>query len=289
MTFREENIMPPRQHLQVNSNDALLIMPAISRSRYFGVKLATVFPENPSKGKETVQGLYCLFDSSCGSLLATFDAAELTARRTAAASALAASYLSRSDSHCLGLLGSGKLPAYFLAAYQTVRPIEQVCLWARSPDKANDLAQVLGQKSGLPVTVAKSIEQVFSFSDIVTSLMSSTSPQIKSSYLKPGLHIDLVGAHTPAMSEAEPSCFELTRVFVDTREGTIIEAGDLIDAIDSGALSYEGIEAEFQELVQTEPPLLRDDLDITLFKSVGMANEDLAAATLTYEMGTQKK
>ena len=283
--FLEEIEMPLRQHLRVNVDDALLIMPAISHECYFGVKLATVFPGNPSHGKETIQGIYCLFDSACGTLLATFDAAELTARRTAAATALAASYLSRPNSRCLGILGSGKLPAYFVAAYQVVRPIEQICLWARSSDKAIQCAQQLAQKYAFPVITADSIEQVFSCSDIVTSLTSAMSPHIKPSYLKPGLHIDLVGAHTPAMSEAEPSCFQLARVFVDTREGTAIEAGDLIDAINAGALSREGIEAEFRELVQAEPPLRRDDSDITLFKSVGIATEDLAAAALTYELG----
>ncbi|QIB66520.1 ornithine cyclodeaminase family protein [Kineobactrum salinum] len=274
-----------RQHLKIGSDGALLMMPAVEGERYFGVKLTTVFPANPEQGKETIQGIFCLFDRSSGTLLATFDASELTARRTAAASALAASYLSRPDSTRLGILGAGKLPVYFVAAYRAVRPIEHVNIWARSGEKAVACARRLTGEFNLPVTVTATVGETILASDIVSSLTSSTSPFVESSHLKPGLHIDLVGAHTPAMSEATPLCFQSARVFVDSKAGAVAEAGDLMEAIRVGALATCDIEADFRELVLSPSLGRREGAEITLFKSVGVAAEDLAAATLIYETG----
>ena len=244
-----------------------------------GVKIATVFPDNARQGFPAVFASYILMSAETGVPVAIMDGTEITLRRTAAASALASTYLSRSDAARLLMVGTGNLAPHLIAAHATARPITDICIWGRRKEAAEKLKVSLATSSWT-VTVAEDLEEATSQADIISCATLASDPLIHGAWLKPGQHLDLVGAFKPDMREADSVAAARAEVYVDTRAGALSEAGDIMQAIDDGSISESDICGELRDLVTGKSPGRMSGEAITLFKSVGTAIEDLAAAEL---------
>jgi ornithine cyclodeaminase len=280
--FREGAESPLRQHYAVGApgtEGTLLLMPAWQPGRALGVKVATVFPGNAARGRSAVQASYLLLDAQTGAPRALMDGAALTRRRTASASALAATYLARADSATLVMVGTGSLAPHLVAAHAAARPIREVRVWGRRQEKAAALASRL-DRPGLRVTAAERLEEAVRAADIVSCATLSEAPLVHGAWLRPGTHVDLVGGFTPYMREADDDAVRRSRVFVDT-PAALQEAGDVVQPIARGLLRAEDV-ADLFDLVRGARPGRQGDAEITLFKSVGAALEDLAAARLAF-------
>lgn len=286
--FRRGATSPARPHYTVpvpGERDAtLLLMPAWSPGRYIGLKTVTVFPDNGTRGLPAVGAHYLLIDARTGAIAATFDGGELTARRTAAASALASTFLSRPASRRLLVVGTGRLAPKLAQAHATVRPIESLQVWGRDPRKAEEIVGVLAGL-GLGATVAGDLERAVREADIISCGTLAAEPLIHGAWLQPGAHLDLVGAFTPTMREADDEAIIRARVFVDTREGAQAEAGEIVQAIARGVLLPQDIAGDLFDLTRGAVAGRMADDDITLFKSVGCSLEDLVAAELCQGRG----
>ncbi len=271
--------VPVRHVHKLSNDDTLLLMPAWS-SEALGVKLVTVMPGNAARGAGTVQAIYVLLDRATGAPRALLDGEALTLRRTAAASALAARYLARDDAQNLLLIGAGKLAPHLACAHYALRPnLRRVFVWARDPAQAQTAAQWL-RDQGLPAQTADDLELAMREAQIVSCATTATAPIVHGAWLAPGTHLDLVGGFTPAMREADDAAVARARIVVDTYAGALAEAGDLLTPRASGAIARSQIVAELAQLVRGEVRGRTQAKEITLFKSVGTALEDLAAAAL---------
>jgi ornithine cyclodeaminase/alanine dehydrogenase-like protein (mu-crystallin family) len=283
--FHDGCTMPTRHHhtVQVPGTAAatLLLMPAWTEGGYLGVKVVNVFPGNADRGLPAVTGLYLLFSATTGAILATIDGAELTARRTAAASALAARYLARDDAARLLVVGTGRLAANLAAAHAAVRPIKSISIWGRDRNKAATVAASL-EAEGLAASPCGDLAEAVAAADIVSCGTLARDPLIRGGWLKPGAHLDLVGGFTPAMREADDEAIRRASVFVDTRAGAMVEAGDIVVPLANGTLSADGVRADLFDLASGRHSGRATYDEITVFKSVGAALEDLAAAALAY-------
>ncbi|RWM02159.1 MAG: ornithine cyclodeaminase family protein, partial [Mesorhizobium sp.] len=292
--FRQGAVQPVRHHHGVERPDGaastLLLMPAwtdfnaagTSAGGHIGVKIVTVSPDNNTKGKPAVMGLYLLLDGITGEPQAMIDGQRLTQWRTTCASALAASYLARKDASRLLVIGAGALSPFLAKAHSAVRPITSIRIWNRTPANAEKVAATLGAE-GLPASAASDLDAELAEADIVASATISNTPLVKGALLKPGAHVDLVGGFTPDMREADDDAIKRARVYVDTRAGATKEAGDIVQPLASGLLKPEAIIADLHELARGEKQGRQTDSEITLFKSVGAALEDLAAGIAVYK------
>ena len=285
--FRSGCAVPLRHHHTIptfgDQPATLLLMPAWQAGRHIGVKIATVFPDNVAAGQPAVMAAYLLLNGKTGSLEALIDGSALTVRRTAAASALASSYLARPDAERLLMVGTGALAPHLILAHASVRSLRHVLIWGRTPAKARQLAARL-TRGRLRVEATESLEEAVRGAHIISCATLSHDPLIQGDWLAPGTHVDLVGGYTPEMREADDTAVSRARVFVDTREGALAEAGDIIQPIKNGALDAEDIAGDLFELTRGQRAGRRYYDQITLFKSVGTALEDLAAAQLTVRM-----
>jgi ornithine cyclodeaminase/alanine dehydrogenase-like protein (mu-crystallin family) len=274
--------MPVRQSYDVGTDETpgrLLTMPAWDRGRTLGVKLVSVFPRNGERGLGAVSSLYVLLDARTGQPRALIDGEALTNRRTAAASALASRYLSRPDSRTLLVIGTGHVAAHLPAAHRAVRPIEKVLVWGRNQQRAIALAGSLAGQ-GFQAAPIVDLPAALAAADIVSCATTAREPLVMGHDLKPGTHLDLVGAFTPQMRESDDEAVCRARVFVDTYAGALAEAGDLLQPIAAGVWRAEDVCGDLHELASGKRPGRRGEAEITLFKSVGAAIEDLVAATL---------
>lgn len=257
----------------------LLTMPAWRRGDVIGVKLVNVFPSNAALGQGAVNGLFVLFDGATGAPRAIMDGDALTNRRTAAASALASQFLSRPDSRTLLVIGTGHLSAHLAAAHCAVRPIARVLVWGRAAQKAAAVAAAL-RAEGLPAEAAPDLAAATAAADIITCATTSTVPLVLGADVKPGTHVDLVGAFTRDMRESDDALVEKSAVYVDTRGGAFAEAGDLLQPMAAGRWSQDLLRGDLYDLCSGTAAGRGDGAEITLFKSVGTAIEDLVAAEL---------
>jgi len=282
--FRGGVTVPLRHHHTIKRPGAdatLILMPAWhDADGFLGVKIVSVFPENSGKGKPSVMGTYLLLAGDSGEPLAAFDGVALTLWRTAAASALAASYLARKDAHVLAMIGAGALASRLIAAHAAVLPIEKVVIWNRTTAKAEALARAL-DRPGMRVQASEDVAGAVGEADIVSAATMSPEPLVRGEWLKLGTHVDLVGAYLPTMREADDAAVRRATVYVDTRAGALHEAGDIVQAVAAGILREESI-ADLFDLAGGKAAGRRSPDEITLFKSVGTAIEDLAAAMLVY-------
>ncbi|MBT8765522.1 bifunctional Delta(1)-pyrroline-2-carboxylate/Delta(1)-piperideine-2-carboxylate reductase [Metapseudomonas boanensis] len=269
---------PVRASHALPGDASLLCMPVWQTGQGVGVKLVTVFPHNSEKGLPSVAALFTLFDDATGQPLAILEASELTARRTACASALAASSLVRHDAKRLLVVGTGTLTAHMVRAHCVVRQYERVDIWGRHPDKAAELARQLSEE-GYPAHAATDLQTCAQQADCISCVTTSTVPLILGDWLKPGVHLDLVGAFLPTMRETDSAAVARARIVVDTRAGALEEAGDLLFAIADGAITEHNIHFELSDLLHGRGHR-QINSEITLFKSVGFALEDLIAARL---------
>lgn len=279
--------MPVRHHHTMGVPDeadaTLLLMPAWTPGQYLGVKLVTVVPGNAARGLPSISGQYILSDARTGAGLALIDGAVLTGRRTAAASALAADYLARKDAGHLVIAGTGSLSRPLAEAHCAMRPIRKVTIWGRRLTAAEDVAADLRACLDVEVVAAADLEAAVRTADIVSAATMSQTPIILGDWLPEGCHVDLVGAYKPTMRESDDSAIRRARVYVDTRAGAMKEGGDIVIPLQSGVLTAEAIAGDLYDLTRGTAPGRRSDTEITLFKSVGAALEDLAGAILAYE------
>lgn len=278
---------PPRHHHSMQRTDGeatMLLMPAWQSDGYIGVKMVNVFPQNASAGLPAISGVYLLSDGEHGHPLACMDGSELTRRRTAAASALAARELARPDAKSLLVLGTGKLAPMLIEAHAAVRPITQVAVWGRNPEKAEALAALYRDR--FEVSVVSDLAASVSRADLVSCATLSTKPLVRGEWLQAGTHLDLVGAFKPGMRESDSHTLQRGRVFVDTYAGAEGEAGDILQAVDERMFQMSDIQADLAELLKGERPGRQHESDITVFKSVGASLEDLAAAIEVWEQLT---
>ena len=284
--FRDGCVVPVRHHHIVDMADeaeaTLLLMPAWRVGDVIGVKVASVFPDNANRDLPSIFASMLLLDGHTGKPRALIEGGELTVRRTAAASALAARFLARADAAHHLMVGTGAMAPHLIRAHATQRPIRRVSLWGRNPDKAARLANVL-KAEGLPVEPVEDLAAAVPEADIVSCATLSNDPLVCGDWLRPGQHLDLVGAFNPAMRESDDEAVLKSQVYVDTRAGALVEGGDIVDPLKRGIITKDHIRGDLFELCRGETPGRQDDDAITLFKSVGTALEDLAAAQLVSE------
>jgi ornithine cyclodeaminase len=273
--FRADIAAPQRHHHRIG-DATLLLMPAWHQGRLAGVKLVTVFPDNAKRALPTVMGTYLLMAGDTGEPLASIDGVSLTLWRTAATSALAADALARPDAAHLVMIGAGALAPYLIRAHASVRRIARVTIWNRRPEGAERLAAALA-RDGITATVTADREAAIRAADIVSAATLTDAPLVEGAWLKPGTHVDLVGAFTPAMREADDEAIRRASVYVDTRPG-MRESGDIAQPLASGALREARIAGDLFDIAAGRAKRRSAD-EITLFKSVGYAAEDLAGAT----------
>ena len=281
--FRDDIDVPLRAHHEVpvpkGTDGTLLLMPAWRRGESLGVKIATVFPDNATRSLPAVFASYLLMHGQTGEPVAVLDGSEITLRRTAAASALAASYLARDDAAHLLMVGTGQLAPHLVAAHAAARPIRRVSIWGRRREAAEALAGKIGAVAS-DVDVVGDLGDAVGRADIISCATLSSEPLIRGAWLVDGQHVDLVGAFRPDMREADTDAVCRAEVYVDTRAGALSEAGELTQAIDSGRFAADDVRGELADLAAGNVSGRRDDRQVTLFKSVGTALEDLAAAEL---------
>lgn len=284
--FRRETTVPLRHHHTIPTGGqeaTLLLMPAWSAPdpapTHVGVKIVTVYPDNTARDLPSVMGTYLLLDGRTGEPAASIDGPALTARRTAAASALAADYLARPDARKLLMVGTGRLAGSLIEAHAATRPISDTVIWGRDRDKAERLAQRL-DTGAHRVTATGDLETAARAADIISCATTSRDPLIHGDWLAEGVHVDLVGGFRPDMREADDRVIERGRIFVDTRTGALAEAGDIVQPVSAGILKADDIAGDLFELCREQRGGRQSPAEITVFKSVGTALEDLAAAEL---------
>jgi ornithine cyclodeaminase len=276
--------VPPRHVHTVGdgkgAQGTVLIMPAW-HGDYMGIKTVNIFPGNAARGKPGLHSTYILYSAATGEPLAQMDGNEITSRRTAAASALAARHLVRRGARRLVVAGSGRVASLIPEAYLAVLPIEDVTIWSRNPEAAGRLAGELNL-AGCSVRASADLAQAVRRADIVSCATLATAPIIQGEWLAPGSHLDLIGGFTPAMREADDACFTGSRLYVDTVEA-LQKSGDLLGPMSRGVFAPEDVAGTLESICRT-PAGRREDPQLrTVFKSVGTALEDLAAAILVYE------
>lgn len=282
--FTTDWVAPPRHHHNIERDSGqatLLLMPAWQQQGYLGMKMVHVFPQNARVNAPAISGLYILSEGVQGRPIACFDGAELTRRRTAAASAVASQLLARANSHTLLLVGTGQLAPMLLEAHASVRPIQRVLVWGRNPKRVQALIDEYGQLfECLAVTdLAAAVAQA----DLISCATLSTQPIIRGVDLPLGVHVDLVGAFKPTMREGDAQAVARCRVYIDTWAGAQGEAGDLLQAEAEHLFQWSDTVADLQTLIK-QPNLGRQTAEErTLFKSVGASFEDLAAAIALWQ------
>ncbi len=281
--FVEGCVVPKRHVHSIAQSHApegtVLIMPAWNDT-YLGVKTVNIFPANSQRGLPGLFSTYLLYDATTGAPLAQIDGNEITSRRTAAASALAASRIARPDASRLLVIGAGRVGRLIPQAYRAVLPIEEVSVWDRSESQARALVGEL-QSVGVRAAVAASLDAAAAQADIVCCATLATAPVVQGAWLAEGSHLDLIGSFTPSMREADDACFAGARIYIDTEEA-LEKSGDLLGPMSRGVFAPSDVQGTLASLC-TRPPGSRPVGGKTVFKSVGTALEDLAAAILVYE------
>lgn len=255
-----------------------LIMPAWVPGVCYGVKTVNVAPHNAARGLPGLHSTYLLYSAATGAPLAWLNGDQITARRTAAASALAASFLARADARHLLLVGAGQVARLLPAAYRVVRPIDRVTVWARSTDSARVLAEQL-RADGFDAHPTADLPAAVARADVVSCATLATAPLVQGAWLQPGSHLDLIGSFTPAMREADDACVAGAALYVDTDEA-LAKSGDLLGPLARGVLAAGAVRGTLATLCAGQAAGRQDAAARTVFKSVGTALEDLAAAML---------
>ncbi|MBD9375706.1 ornithine cyclodeaminase family protein [Rhizobium sp. ARZ01] len=280
--------VPERHHHRVSmeseSEATLLLMPAWSKQgaeRYLGVKLVNVFPDNTQIALPGLFSTYILSDGRTGAPLAFIDGNVITSRRTVAASALAADYLARKDADTLLVIGSGRVASLLPYAYAAVRKFGKVLIWDIHEKGAKMLAQKL-VADGFNAEAVDALEPAVRRADVITAATLSSQPLVLGAWVKPGTHVDLIGAFTPRMRESDGALLQKALIFIDTEEA-MIEGGDIVAAVNEGFIDRDAIKGTLQQLCAGTVKGRHSDIPISCFKAVGTALADLAAASLVYE------
>jgi ornithine cyclodeaminase/alanine dehydrogenase-like protein (mu-crystallin family) len=269
----------PLRSVMPVANGMMGSMPgALDDPSCFGVKLLSLFPGNPAAGLSSHLGLVLLFEPEHGRPVAMLDAAEITAIRTAAASGLATRLLAREDAADLAILGAGEQAESHLEAMLAVRPIRRVRVWSRNPAHAEAFAAAQAARWRLPVEPAASPQAAVAGAELICTVTAAREPILKGEWLAPGAHLNAVGASRPDAAEIDTAAVVRSRFFVDYRVSTEAEAGEYRRALADGAITADHIQAEIGEVASGAKPGRQGEGEITLYKSLGIAAQDLAAA-----------
>lgn len=283
-TLREAFAAPcqvPLRHTHaVGERFTSLIMPAWT-ARHYGVKIINIAPGNAALGLPGLHASYLLHDAATGVPLALLDGDAITARRTVAAAALAASYLAREDAQHLLVVGAGRLARLLPAAFAAVRPIRRVTVWARAAAQSTALAAQL-RGEGFDALAAPDLATACASADIVSCATLATAPVVHGAWLAPGSHLDLIGSFSPQMRETDDACFAGASIYIDTPEA-LQKSGDLLGPLARGVFRAEDVRGTLADLVTGAAPGRRTREERTVFKAVGTALEDLAAAVAVLE------
>jgi ornithine cyclodeaminase len=257
--------------------EAFLALPAWQPGEAIGIKLVTVFPANPAAGRASVQAVYVLFDGATGDPLALLDGTELTYRKTAADSALGARYLAREDVATLLMVGAGGLAPHLIAAHLAVRrSLERVLVWNRTPAKAEAVATAAG------ATVVDDLAAAVPAADVISTATMTKEPLVLGRWLRPGTHLDLVGAFLPDHREVDGDAVVRAELFVDHREATLTEDGDLVIPLAAGLIRPDDVRADLYELCRGDVAGRTDPDAITLFENGGGGHLDLMTAQFAW-------
>lgn len=249
---------------------------------FLGVKLVTIMPGNMKRRLPAVVSTYMLYDAVTGEQLALMDGNTLTSRRTVATSALAAKYLSREDASSLVILGAGRVGSLIADAYVAVRPVRRIVIWDIHHEQADRLDSSLRDR-GLPAESTADIKTAIEAADIVSAATLATAPVIRGEWLKPGAHVDLVGAFTPDMLEADDEVMRRSSIYIDSTVA-VEEAGELIKPLAAGVIGHNALLGTLTDLCRNNEFARTNPDQITCFKSVGSGLADLAAAQLVYQL-----
>jgi ornithine cyclodeaminase len=259
------------------------IMPgALGADAAFGAKLISVFPENFSRGVQSHQGLVILFDPENGAPVCVVHAGEITAIRTAAASAVATDALARKDARRLALLGYGEQAETHAQAVCKVRDIESIVVWGRSPERARNFAERMQAELDLPFTTAANVERAVAEADIICTVTSAPEPILKGEWVRPGTHLNLVGSGYAGPAEVDNDLVVRSRFIVDSREGVLDQGSEFLRAKNAGLIGDEHIVAEIGQVLAGEIEGRRYEEEITVYKSLGHIVQDLASAWALY-------
>lgn len=283
--FKAGCVVPDRHHHTIQtpgqSDATILLMPAWQPGDRIGVKLANVFPDNTQHGMPSITADYLLYDGKTGRGLATMNGSIITARRTAAAAALGADFLSRPDSRTLFMVGAGRVAAMVPGALRAIRPIQRVMVWDIRVENAKDLCNRL-RESGFDANPELDLRRGTEVADIISCATLSTNPLIEGAWLRSGQHLDLIGSFTPGMRETDDHAMGSSEIYIDT-ETALTECGDLIGPLASGVITRDAVRGTLTSLCRGQVPGRASPESKTLFKAVGTALEDLAAASLAYD------
>ena len=287
--FRSDVIMPPRGQYSIERPDekaaVLLTMPAWSapdaETPYIGTKILSVFFGNGKRNLPGVMGAYLLMDGATGEPLAVMDGTRLTLWRTAAASALAARHMAHPEASRMLMVGAGALAPFVIKAHRSVRPLTDIVVWARRPEAAEEVVGHLAAE-GIRAQATTDLEGAARDADIISCATNATEPLIHGAWLKPGAHLDLIGGFTMDMREADVAALDRARVVVDGKKA-IDEGGDVAIAIAEGQYSADRLAGTLADLCHGKIVGRENSAQVTLFKSVGVALEDLAAAIAVWE------
>jgi ornithine cyclodeaminase/alanine dehydrogenase-like protein (mu-crystallin family) len=268
-----------RSVVPLQGSHVMGLMPAyLKREERVGAKVITVLPDNHAKGMPSHQGFVSLFNSTNGQLEAIVDGTKITAIRTAAVSAVATQLLARPEASTLAMIGTGEQARTHIEAMRLVRPIERIQVWGPNPAHAQKLKEETEGRYNLPVEVASSAAQAVRDADIICTVTASTTPILHGAWIKEGAHINAVGACRAKDRELDTELVRQAELFVDRRESAVNEAGDYLIPLHEGEIGEGHILGEIGELVVGLKPGRSSSAAITLFKSLGLACEDLAAA-----------
>lgn len=286
--FRAGFVVPTRHHHDIErpgETATLLLMPAWTGpdagEPYAGTKIVTIFPGNSGRGLPSVLGTYLLLDGATGAPLAAIDGTRLTLWRTAAASALAGRSLVRPGASRMLMVGAGALAPFLIRAHAAEHGLTDIALWNHRPERAAAMAAGLSE-AGLPVRAATDLRTEVGKADIVSCATLTSDPLVQGEWLRPGTHLDCVGAFKPSMRETDDACVRAATLFCDTRAGALKEGGDYAQPIAAGVIAESDVKGDLYDLSRGAHAGRSRADEITMFKSVGTAIEDLAAAILVW-------
>lgn len=284
---------PERLHLPVPDNAVLIEMPCYARIRQtappaLGTKIVSVFPENGARGLDVVQSVYLLLDGRSGQSLALLEGKFITAIRTAATSAVATKLMARKDSKRLALFGAGVQARYHVEAMREVAEVESVSIVSRTRERAEELCNQVRDKHRLAATVA-SAQDALRDADLVCTCTTSDTPLFGAAMLRPGTHINAIGSFTPKMRELDTETVRRARVVIDATSAAGREAGEILIPLAEGAIEKDHVNTSLSDLVAGRAQGRRSDDELTVFKSCGLAIEDLVTAQLAYRKAVEQR
>jgi ornithine cyclodeaminase/alanine dehydrogenase-like protein (mu-crystallin family) len=282
---RNDAILPLRQVLRLpDGTNAFAVMPAyVGRPTAIGAKVITVFPNNHGTALDSHQGAVVLFEAERGSLVAIMDAASITAIRTAAVSGLATRLLAREGAADVAILGSGVQARTHLEAMRAVRPVRRVRVWSRNHGAVRVFAERESRRHEIEIEPTRGAREAVEGADIVCTVTASREPVLAGEWLAEGAHVNAVGASLPFARELDTAAVTRGRFYVDRRESALNEAGDFLIPKREGAIGDDHVVGELGEVLLGRVAGRRTGTEVTIFKSLGLAVEDVAAARFLYE------